>query len=135
MLWSLAFWFQGKQFRGARGASVGLGCFRGSKCFVFPLRAGLRLFFCIELLMRIFFCVWVIDFQYNFECIFVYTVKFLVEIHCLNYVIVMTWTIWSTCTFGHEFKLLLIIKMRVCIEKYNRKINFKIENETSSLRS
>ena len=27
----------------------------GSPCFVFPLRAGLRLFLCIELLMRIFF--------------------------------------------------------------------------------
>ena len=31
---------------GARGASVGRGgAFRGSPCFVFPLRAGLRSFF------------------------------------------------------------------------------------------
>ena len=88
-------------------------------------------FFCIEFLMRIFFCVWVIDFEFHFEYIFVYSVKF-----WLRFIVwIMPWTVWSTCTFGHEFKLLWIIKMRFCIVKYNRKININIESKTLSLRS
>ena len=86
---------------GGRGFCGGVGVLPGSStCFVFLLRACLRLFFCVELLMRIFFWVWDIEIEYHFECIFVYSVKFL-----LRFIVwIMTWTIWSTCTFGHELK-------------------------------
>ena len=129
VLWSLALWFEWKEFSGGRRGFCGAWVPSGSPCF-FSFACGfVFVFFALSC-----WCV----FSFAFELLIlsiILSVFLFAVLNCLNYIIVLTWTIWSTCTFGHEFKLLLIIKMRFCIVKNNRKININIDSKTLSLRS
>ena len=97
---ALRFGFRGSSsVRGSRGFCGAWGPFRVLRALFFLCVRVCVCFFALS-------CWYVFSFAFELLMLSIILSVFLFAVlNCLKYIIVLTWTIWSTCTFGHAFKL------------------------------